>query len=333
MTAAHEFGHVLGLGPREPAVRADEQRVRVPLPPAAARVGVVLLAAARRRPARRPAAVRRHASARPATSFCESRTLPGTVRSLGDAADPVDSLARVRLSFQTPSSTTLRRVIVTRRRGRRLRRHAASRGPCRSCSARARRRASARWWPRSRPRPALGGDRGRGPRRHRQRHVVLRRVHARPPEPVAHRRPAHRDARHRGAAREADRPGGGARGADRASPLQWTNPRTPPTGVQVLRAPGACPANPQTLPPYASARHQGRRRDVHRRGGRAGHVVLRPAVRHGAARCAAARRDRPGRACLITRSPVCRDTLYMPSRSTGMHIHGTRVGATRFRRH
>ena len=102
---------------RGPALRPDEQRVRLPLPPAAARVGVVLLAAARRRPARRPAALRR-ALPQGRHDFCASKTLPGTVQSLGDAADPVDSLARVRLSFQTPSSTSLRRVVVTRRRGR-----------------------------------------------------------------------------------------------------------------------------------------------------------------------------------------------------------------------
>jgi hypothetical protein len=53
----------------------------------------------------------------PPLRFCEQPSLPGRVRRLGDAADPVDSLARVRLSFLTPASRSLRRVIVTRRRG------------------------------------------------------------------------------------------------------------------------------------------------------------------------------------------------------------------------
>ena len=95
MTAAHEFGHVLGLKHENRRLLADEQRVRVALPSAAARVGVVLLAAARRRPARPAAALRRQVP-QGQPQLLRLDDAAGAVRSLGDAADPVDSLARVR---------------------------------------------------------------------------------------------------------------------------------------------------------------------------------------------------------------------------------------------
>jgi hypothetical protein len=250
MTAAHELGHVLGLG-------HEDRRCAL--------MNSVFVSRCRPQPLEwewycspprdddRRGALRLYGGRfrKAATSFCESKTLPGTVRSLGDVADPVDSLARVRLSFQAPSSTSLRRVIVTRRRGR----VCGDTPVSRSVPIVQREGATPRLGtlvaevaPAARLAVISVEDlavTGNGTwcyavftldRRNRWR-LAGQRIVARGTEaPLAKRI---------GLVAGATAPTGVA--------LQWTNPRTPLTGVQVLRAPGACPANPQALPPYASA--------------------------------------------------------------------------------
>ena len=141
---------------------------------------------------------------------------------------------------------------------------------------------------------------------------------------------AHRDARH---ARRRWRSASAWRRRRRRRPACRCSGRTRgrrSTGVQVLRAPRRVPGRTRRrCAPYASARHDGRARDVRRRRGRAGHVVLRPAVPHGrsATRGRWSRRCRSSRAVSCPRSAGFRPILSTcPSRSGGMHIHGTRVG-------
>ncbi len=250
MTAAHELGHVLGLGHEDRrcslmnSVFVSRCRPQ-PLawewfcspPRDDDRRGALRLYGGRFRPA--------------GTTFCESKTLPGTVARLGDAADPVDSLGRVRLSFLTPSSTSLRRVIVTRRRGRvcgdtpisqavpivqrngvtpRLGTLVAEIAPAARSSVVSVEdlavTGNATWCY-----AVFTLD-----RRNRWRVAGQRLVTRGPEAPLATRL---------GFAATPSAPAGVT--------LQWTNPRTPLAGVQVVRGSGPCPADPQTLSPYASA--------------------------------------------------------------------------------
>jgi hypothetical protein len=187
----------------------------------------------------------------PGLRFCEQPTLPGRVRRLGDAADPVDSLARVRLSFVTPTSATLRRVIVTRRRGA-----ACGDTPIsRQVPIVTRRGAT----PRRGNLVTEVADPGRGvvlavedlavagrgtwcyavftlDRQARWRLAGTRRVRRGSERPLATRL---------GLTAVAATPTGAR--------LTWINPTTPVTGVAVLRAPGTCAAATAKLAPYAAA--------------------------------------------------------------------------------
>jgi hypothetical protein len=251
MTATHEFGHVLGLGheDRRCALMNSVYLARCkpqPLewewycspPRNDDRRGALSLYGGRFRKA--------------GVSFCVSEALPGPVRSLGAASDPVDSLARVRLSFQTPSSTSLRRVIITRRRGR-----LCGDTPLSQSVPIARRGGAV---------PKFGSLVAEVPqvaraavvavedlvvsgtgtwcyavfaldRRNRWRSAGTRVVSRGPEEPLARRI----------GLSAAPAPGGVA--------LTWTNPVTPLSSVQVLRAAGTCPASATSpsLVPYASA--------------------------------------------------------------------------------
>lgn len=250
MTAAHELGHVLGLG-------HEDRRCAL--------MNSVFVSRCHPQPLEwewycspprdddRRGALRLYGGhfRKAGTTFCASKTLPGTVQSLGDAADPVDSLARVRLSFQTPSSTSLRRVVVTRRRGRVCGDTPVSRSvPIVQREGATPRRGTlvAEIAPAARSAVISVEDlavTGNGTwcyavftldRRNRWRLAGQRIVKRGPEAPLAKRI---------GLVAGATAPTGIA--------LQWTNARTPLTGVQVLRAAGACPANPQTLAPYSSA--------------------------------------------------------------------------------
>jgi hypothetical protein len=250
MTAAHEFGHVLGLG--------HENR-------RCALMNAVFVARCHPQPLEwewycspprdddRRGALRLYGGRfrRAAATFCVSKTLPGTVHSLGDAADPVDSLARVRLSFETPSSTSLRRVIVTRRRGR-----VCGDTPVSHSVAILQRQGAtprlgelvAEISPAARSSVIAVEDlvvTGNGQwcyavftldRRNRWRRAGQRLVARHTEASLATRV---------GLAAAAATPTGVA--------LRWTNPVTPLAGVQVLRGAGACPADARVLPPYAAA--------------------------------------------------------------------------------
>lgn len=249
MTAAHELGHVLGL--------AHEDR-RCSL------MNSVFVARCRPRPLdwewfcspprdddRRGAVQLYGGRFRRATAtFCLARGMPGRVTRLGDAADPVDSLARVRLSFQTPTSTSLRRVIVTRRRGSQCGDTPISRAvPIQQregVTPRLGNLVSETVNPRRGAVMAVEdlAVSGTGTwcysvftldRRNRWRLAGTRKVRRGAERPLAQRI---------------------ALTASPAAPsgitLQWRNPTTPLAAVQVLRAPGACPAN-GALPAYASA--------------------------------------------------------------------------------
>ena len=250
MTAAHEFGHVLGL---------THENKRCSL------MNSVFVSRCHPQPLDwewycspprdddRRGLLRRYGGKfrKASLSFCVSKTLPGRVRSLGDAADPVDSLARVRISFQTPSSTTLRRVIVTRRRGRVCGDTPLSR--------------SVPIMQREGVTPRLGtlvaevpkaarsavvavedlAVSGTGTwcyavftldRRNRWRMAGQRIVTRRPEAPLAKRLRLV-----------------GTPAAPTGVTLQWTNPRTPLAAVQVVRAAGPCPADAARVPVYAAA--------------------------------------------------------------------------------
>jgi len=115
-TAAHELGHVLGLGHEERGCTL---------------MSAVYLAHCRPQPldwewfCQLPrsddvkGAIRLYGGhfRRPGSQFCVAPTVPGPVRSLGSVADPAGSLARLRLTFVTPTSSTLKRVIVSRGHG------------------------------------------------------------------------------------------------------------------------------------------------------------------------------------------------------------------------
>ena len=250
MTAAHEFGHVLGL-------KHENRRCSL--------MNSVFVSRCHPQPLEwewycspprdddRLGLLRRYGGKfrRASLNLCVSRTLPGRVRSLGDAADPVDSLARVRISFQTPSSTTLRRVIVTRRRGR-------------LCGD----------TPISRSVPIVQRE-GITPRFG----TLVAEVPARRARPSSPSRISPSPARAPGATRcsrstaatagaapgSASSPAaprrrsrsGSASSAAPAAPtgvtLRWTNPRTPLQAVQVVRSAGACPADATQVPVYTNA--------------------------------------------------------------------------------
>lgn len=250
MTAAHEFGHVLGLG--------HENR-------RCALMNSVFVARCHPQPLEwewycspprdddRRGLLKRYGGRfrRASPSFCVSKTLPGVVRSLGDAADPGDSLARVRLSFQTPSSTTLRRVIVTRRRGR-----VCGDTPLSQSVPIARRAGGT---------PRLGTLVAEIPQAARSAVIAVEDLVVTGTGTWCYgvftldRRNRWRSAGQRIVTRGAEAPLAKRLGlvATPAAPtsvtLRWTNPRTPLLSVQVLRSPGACPADAGQLAPYALA--------------------------------------------------------------------------------
>ncbi len=250
MTAAHEFGHVLGL-------RHENKRCAL--------MNSVFVSRCRPQPLDwewycspprdddRRGLLRRYGGKfrKSSLSFCVSKTLPGRVRSLGDAADPVDSLARVRISFQTPSSTTLRRVIVTRRRGRVCGDTPVSRSVpiVQREGVTPRRGTLVAEVPRAARSAVIAVEdlavSGTGTwcyavftldRRNRWRSAGRRIVKRGPEAPLAKRL---------GLVATPAAPSGVT--------LRWTNPRTPLAAVQVVRAAGPCPADAAQLPAYAAA--------------------------------------------------------------------------------
>lgn len=250
MTAAHEFGHVLGL-------KHENKRCSL--------MNSVFVSRCHPQPLewewycspprdddRRGLLARYGGKFRRASpSFCVSKTLPGRVRSLGDAADPVDSLARVRISFQTPSSTTLRRVIVTRRRGRVCGDTPVSR------SVPIVRREGAT--------PRLGTLVAEVPKAARAAVVAVEDLAVSGTGTWCYavftldRRNRWRSAGQRIVTRRPEAPLAKRLGlvATPAAPtgvtLRWTNPRTPLAAVQVARVAGPCPADAAQLPLYANA--------------------------------------------------------------------------------
>ncbi len=250
MTAAHEFGHVLGL-------KHENKRCSL--------MNSVFVSRCHPQPLEwewycspprdddRRGLLGRYGGKfrRASLSLCVSRTLPGRVRSLGDAADPVDSLARVRISFQTPSSTTLRRVIVTRRRGRLCGDTPISR----SVPIVQREGITPRFGtlvaevPRAARAAVVAVEdlavTGTGTwcyavftldRRNRWRSAGQRIVTRGPEAPLAKRLGLV-----------------GAPAAPTGVTLRWTNPRTPLQAVQVVRSAGACPADATQVPVYTNA--------------------------------------------------------------------------------
>lgn len=250
MTAAHEFGHVLGL-------KHENRRCSL--------MNSVFVSRCQPQPLEwewycspprdddRRGLLRRYGGKfrKASPSLCVSKTLPGPVRSLGDAADPGDSLARVRISFQTPSSTTLRRVIVTRRRGRVCGDTPISR--------------SVPIVQREGVTPRLGTLVAEVPKAARAAVVAVEDLAVSGTGTWCYavftldRRNRWRSAGRRVVARGLEAPLAQRLGlvATSAAPtgvtLQWSNPRTPLAAVQVARAVGPCPADAARLPLYANA--------------------------------------------------------------------------------
>jgi hypothetical protein len=250
MTAAHEFGHVLGL-------KHENKRCSL--------MNSVFVSRCRPQPLEwewycspprdddRRGLLRRYGGKfrKSSLSFCVSKTLPGPVRRLGDATDPVDSLARVRISFLTPSSTSLRRVIVTRRRGR-------------VCGDTPISRSVPIIW-REGVTPRLGTLVAEVPKAARSAVVAVEDLAVSGTGTWCYavftldRRNRWRSAGQRIVTRGAEKPLAKRLGlvATPAAPtgvtLQWTNPRTPLAAVQVLRVAGPCPADATQLPVYAVA--------------------------------------------------------------------------------
>ncbi len=250
MTAAHEFGHVLGL-------KHENKRCSL--------MNSVFLSRCRPQPLEwewycspprdddRRGLLRRYGGKfrKASPTFCVSKTLPGPVRLLGDAADPVDSLARVRISFQTPSSSTLRRVIVTRRRGRICGDTPISR--------------SVPIVQREGVTPRLGTLVAEVPKAARAAVVAVEDLAVGGTGTWCYavftldRRNRWRSAGQRVVTRVPEAPLATRLGlvamsaAQTGVTLQWTNPRTPLAAVQVARAAGPCPADAARLPLYADA--------------------------------------------------------------------------------
>ena len=281
MTAAHEFGHVLGLGHEDRRCALMNSVFVSPLPAAAARMGVVLLAAARRRPARRCCSATAASFRKASLSFCVSKTLPGR-RPLAGRRGRSGRLAGPRPAL-VPDAVVHEPAACDRDAAARpgLRRHAALAEPCRSRAERVRSRVSAPWWPRSRepPRSAVIAVEDLAVAGHGD--VVLRGVHARSPQPLAQRRAAHRHAWPRGAAGEAVRARGGARGAGRhhAAVDEPEHAARGRAGAAQLRR---VPGRRRSAGAVRRRSHGGGCSDVHRPRGRAGNLVLRPAVHGGA---------------------------------------------------
>ena len=324
MTAAHEFGHVLGL-------KHENRRCSL--------MNSVFVSRCHPQPLEwewycspprdddRLGLLRRYGGKfrRASLSLCVSRTLPGRVRSLGDAADPVDSLARVRISFQTPSSTTLRRVIVTRRRGRLCGDTPISR----SVPIVQREGITPRFGtlvaevPRAARAAVVAVEdlavTGTGTwcyavftldRRNRWRSAGQRIVTRGPEAPLAKRLGLV----------------GGAGGADRSDAAVDEPAHAASGRAGAVRSAGACPADATQVPVYTNATKT------------PGAATFTDAAAGAGTWCYGLRFTalQPGaRPTTGARAglPRLSDTWYMPSRSKGMHIHGTRVGASRFRRH
>jgi hypothetical protein len=251
MTATHELGHVLGLGHEDRRCALMNSVYLLHCKPQPLewewycspprnddRRGALRLYGGRFRKA--------------GVSFCVSKTMPGPVRSLGAASDPVDSLARVRLSFQTPSSASLRRVIITRRRGR-----LCGDTPLSQSVPIARRAGVV---------PRFGTLVAEVPQAARAAVVAVEDLAVSGTGTWCYAvftldgRNRWRSAGTRVVARGVEAPlanriGLTAALAPAGVALTWTNPVTPLSGVQVLRAAGTCPASATSpsLVPHASA--------------------------------------------------------------------------------